>query len=106
MCPWDFPGKNTGVGCHLGDLPHPGTESVSCVSPALAGGFFTTEPPGKPNIHKHIDIEWASQVVLVVKNSRANADDIRDVSFCWAYTPRKPELKEMRVPQCSSQHCL
>ena len=25
---------------------------------------------------------------------------------CWAYTPRKPELKETRVPQCSSQHCL
>ena len=26
------------------DLPDPGTEPVS---PALAGGFFTTEPPGK-----------------------------------------------------------
>ena len=23
---------------------------------------------------------------------------------CWAYTPRKPELKETCVPQCSSQH--
>ena len=28
-----------------GDLPSPG---VKPVSPALAGGFFTTEPPGKP----------------------------------------------------------
>ena len=27
-------------------------------------------------------------------------------SHCWAYTPRKPELKETCVPQCSSQHCL
>ena len=27
-------------------------------------------------------------------------------SHCWAYTPRKPELKETGVPQCSSQHCL
>ena len=25
-----------------GDLPNPGTEPVSLVSPALAGGFFTT----------------------------------------------------------------
>ena len=25
---------------------------------------------------------------------------------CWAYTPRKQELKETRVPQCSLQHCL
>ena len=27
-----------------GDLPDPGIEPMS---PALAGGFFTTEPPGK-----------------------------------------------------------
>ena len=25
---------------------------------------------------------------------------------CWAYTLRKPELKETCVSQCSSQHCL
>ena len=31
-----------------GDLPDSGIEPVSLVSPALAGGFFTTEPPGKP----------------------------------------------------------
>ena len=29
------------------DLPDPGTEPVSLRSPALAGGFFTAEPPGK-----------------------------------------------------------
>ena len=29
-----------------GDLPNPGIEPAS---PASAGGFFTTEPPGKPN---------------------------------------------------------
>ena len=28
-----------------GDLPDPGIEPMS---PALAGGFFTTEPPGTP----------------------------------------------------------
>ena len=28
-----------------GDLPDPGTEPAS---PALAGGFFTIEPPGRP----------------------------------------------------------
>ena len=31
-----------------GDLHNPGIEPVSPVSPALAGRFFTTEPPGKP----------------------------------------------------------
>ena len=35
----------------LGDLPDPGIEPMS---PALAGGFFTSKPPGKPlNIHTH-----------------------------------------------------
>ena len=32
-----------------GDLPNPGTEPPSA-SPALAGGFFTTATPGKPQI--------------------------------------------------------
>ena len=27
-------------------------------------------------------------------------------SHCWAYTLRKPEMKETHVPQCSSQHSL
>ena len=31
-----------------GGLPHPGIKHTSPVSPALAGRFFTTEPPGKP----------------------------------------------------------
>ena len=31
-----------------GDLPSPGIKHVSPVSPALAGGFFTTKQPGKP----------------------------------------------------------
>ena len=31
-----------------GDLPNPGIEPAAPASPALAGGFFTTEPPGKP----------------------------------------------------------
>ena len=29
--------------CDMWDLPRPGTKPVS---PGLAGGFFTTEPPG------------------------------------------------------------
>ena len=36
-----------------GYLPDPGVETASPVSPALAGGFFTTEPPGKPGVCTH-----------------------------------------------------
>ena len=38
----------------LGDLPDTGVEPKS---PALAGGFFTTEPAGKPGL-KHIIYNW------------------------------------------------
>ena len=31
-----------------GDLPDPGIKATSPASTALAGPFFTTEPPGKP----------------------------------------------------------
>ena len=48
-CPWEFPGKSTGVGCHAlgaGDLPDPGIKSVSLTSPALADRFFITSALG------------------------------------------------------------
>ena len=51
LCPRDFPGKNTGVGCHFllqGSRPNPRIEPESPASPALTGSFFTTELPGKP----------------------------------------------------------
>ena len=32
------------------DLPYPGIEHASPGSPALAGEFFTTVPPGKPRV--------------------------------------------------------
>ena len=38
----------------LGDLPDPGIEPMSLESPALAGGFFTSVPPGK--LEKDFDI--------------------------------------------------
>ena len=34
-----------------GDLPDPGIKPMSLVSPALAGGFFTAVPPGKPRCY-------------------------------------------------------
>ena len=47
LCQWDFPGKNTGVGCHF-LLQGIFLSQVEPASPTLAGRFFTTEPPRKP----------------------------------------------------------
>ena len=46
----EFPGQEYWSGLPFltpGGLPDPGIEPVSLASPALAGGFFTTAPPGK-----------------------------------------------------------
>ena len=50
LCPWNFPGKNTGVGrlsLLQGIFLTQG--SVKPMSPALAGRFFITEPPRNSN---------------------------------------------------------
>ena len=65
LCPWDSPGKNTGLGSHFllqGQLPEPGIEPMS---PALVGRFFTTQPPESPIIPK--------QLFRVVFHSRFNS---------------------------------
>ena len=45
LCPWNSPGKNTGVGCHSllqGIFPGQGLNLQLIMSPALASWFFTT----------------------------------------------------------------
>ena len=74
---WNFPGKDTGVvkkkkkeywsGLPFptpGDLSNSGIEPASLASPALAGRFFTTVPPGKPLVPYRDSI--VSLVVLSV----------------------------------------
>ena len=50
FCPWNFPGNNTGVGCHflLQEIFLSRDRTWSPVSPASASRFFTTAPPRKP----------------------------------------------------------
>ena len=45
ICPWNFPGKNTAVGCHAlsqGIFLTQGLNLEFLMSPALTVGFFTT----------------------------------------------------------------
>ena len=48
-----------------GDLPNPGIEPTSLVSPALAGRFFTTELPGKPSDGRDEHKNKALQTAIV-----------------------------------------
>ena len=71
LCPWDSPRQEYWSGCSFpppGDLPDPG---IKPMSPALAGGFFTTEP----SRHKADDgslllqIPWTPWLVDDIKSS-------------------------------------
>ena len=79
FCPWDSPGKNTGVGLPCsppGHLPNPGIKPVSLTSPSLAGGFSTTNATWEaPCMFICIFMYRASQVAQWVKDLPANAGD-------------------------------
>ena len=53
LCPWDSPGKNTGVGFQgvssgdPGDLLNPGIKRTSPASPSRVGRFLSNEPSEK-----------------------------------------------------------
>ena len=49
-------------------LPHPGTEQVYPASPALAGEFFTTEPPGKPPLYTCVSVYFKGQCIQLMVN--------------------------------------
>ena len=53
-----------------GDLPDLGIEPASLLSLALAGGFFTTVPPGKPNIIKATYDKFTVNIILNGENQR------------------------------------
>ena len=77
-----FPRKDTGVGCHLllqGNFPEP---EIKPTSPALAGKFFTTEPPGKP--------QWNITQLLKKQNNAicSKMDGPRDHHTEWSQTQK------------------
>ena len=52
LCPWDFPGKNTGVGCQAllqGIFPTQGLNPRLFCLPHWQAGSLPLAPPGKPS---------------------------------------------------------
>ena len=53
--------------CDLLDLPNPGIELVS---PTLAGGLFTTEPPGKPQYAAFLLFIQRIEILVMDNNAK------------------------------------
>ena len=97
LCPWDFPGKNTGVGCQAllqGIFLTQGSNPFSWVS-CTAGGFFTakscptppspstTPPPAKARIgasrtpvESNWVITWGKKLLFPEGQDRWHRDGI------------------------------
>ena len=74
LCPWNFPGKNTGVGSHFllqGIFLTQEANLNLVLNPNLkvTGGFFTTLPPGKLSCTPNLNI--VSNLCAVKKCSSA-----------------------------------
>ena len=85
LCPWDFPGKNTGVGSHAllqRIFPTLGLNSRLPLPPALQEDSLPTEPTGKP--HKHP--EHLLNNDKLDTNCVVNKNMIFDLSQIWIWT--------------------
>ena len=81
-----------------GDLPNPGIESASLASSALAGGFFTTEPSGKPMPYGG-SVQFSRSVVSdSFWPHEQQAARQASLSITNSWSPPKPKSIESAMP--------
>ena len=66
MCSLSSCGSRAQLLCGMWDLPRPGLEPVS---PALAGGFSTTAPPGKPWLYSLKSTQEKRKIYVYIASS-------------------------------------
>ena len=69
------------------DLPDPGIELVSPVSPALWADSLPAEPSGKPIYHSHT--QYIFEGLFIIKKERENGYWVG----CWQHLPLHCEFK-------------
>ena len=104
-CPWDFPGKNTGVDCHflLQEIFLTLGSNLGSQVSCTAGRFFTSEPPmtmlqpkGIPPAASPLQQlqNWAVFPLLSLKGNtlKINAWTARTDTSCSNYLGESPEM--------------
>ena len=92
LCPWDFPSKNAGVGCHVllqETFPTQGSNQ----SPALADRFFTTSATWEAQPKAIINL-FALSMVLAILDIARKCD-----LLCLTSFPEQPDFQAQ--PHCS-----
>ena len=94
LCPWKFPGKNTGAGCHfLLQEIFPTQGSNPCLAPLLHGQADTwpLAPPEKPCLDLYPQSKDKKKSKQIPNSSYSRAEQISkyivdkesQVSCCW-----------------------
>ena len=93
LCSWDSLGKNTGEGLPFSppeDLSDPGINPSSLMSPAFAGGFFTTSATWKA-IYGNLVLAEEPEIKLPTSvESLKKQDSSRKTSTSALFTIPKP----------------
>ena len=71
-------------------LPNPGIKPTSSASPALAGGFFTTLPPGKPHYASVITVPSLCWAVMI--------DPARSVKYMVSCISKVLQQLALKIP--------
>ena len=90
----DFSGQEYWSGLPFlppGDLPDPRDQTLAPASPALTDGFFTTEPPGKPNLSPEDSLRITGLDKFWFIESRSPWQFVRDLTKV-AVSPQFLEL--------------
>ena len=69
LCPWDSPGKDTGVGCQAllhRIVPAKGSNAHLPASPALQADSLPTEPRGKPDTQQALDKYLINEILVLL----------------------------------------
>ena len=91
LCPWDFPGKDTGVGCHfpsLGDHPNSGIQPGF---PALQADSLPTELQGNPKFSPNRPVD------LMLYKSNTSSSFFKIDMLMWKESKQQIILKKTHL---------
>ena len=98
LCPWEFPGKNPGMGCHFllqVTFPTQRSHPCSCHISCIACGFCTTEPLGKP-IYRVCHVKhWAGWIASGIQIAGRNINNLRYADDTTLLAESEEKLKSL-----------
>ena len=103
LCPWDFPGRNTGVGCHFplrGIFLTQGSICVSCTGRRLLYHCTT----GKPSTVYHIWWEWIALWSLTRWSGTSSHSKLCLVIAYDSYQHVLPDARALTISSYAETH--